>query len=179
MPAIFTNRTPMILTIGLNHLMAAAIRADLPQARIRAVRPHRVGTTRVARMKPDLVILNASATDATTQRRLIQNAWETVVVVELLEAESRALVWRPPTGVEVVELGPGFLTSFLPIPVAAAPHQLRYLTGLRYIGYAAVAWNLLAFTADRDPVSMLVGFGALPVLVASFYRHTRQQAWGV
>jgi hypothetical protein len=159
--------------------MAAAIRADLPQARVRAIRPNRVGTARVARIKPDMVILNASATDATTQRRLIQQAWGMVVVVELLETESRALVWRPPTGVEVVELGPGFLTSFLPVPAEVAPRHPLTLPALRYIGYAAVLCNLLAANAIGNEQSLLVGLGALPVLVASLYRHTRQQAWGV
>jgi hypothetical protein len=86
------TRQLTVFTIGLDRPMAGAIWADLPRARILAMRPHRADGMGARRRTPDLVILNASATDTTTQRRLVQQTWATAVVVELSTTETRALV---------------------------------------------------------------------------------------
>jgi DNA-binding response OmpR family regulator len=168
-----------VLTIGLDRPMAAAVRADLPRARIRAIRPHRGGRMGAGWRTPDLIILNASATDATRQRRLVQQRWATAVVVELSATESRALVWRPPADVEIMEFGPGFLTPFLPIRSAPDAPGARLLPALRFTGYAAVLWHLVAGLANDNSASLLIGVGTLPVLLASLYREARQELRGV
>jgi hypothetical protein len=155
--------------------MEKAIRADLPQARIRALRPQHLVATRAAQTRPDLVVFNASARDATTQRRLIQHVWATVVVVELSATESRALVWRPPSDVEVVEVGPGFLGPFLPARSVTVAPPPRLLPALRFVGYAAVLVDVLAGLANDQPPVMLVGFVALAGLIAHLYRQRQEE----
>jgi hypothetical protein len=71
------------------------------------------------------------------------------------------------------------LTPFLPIRSAPDAPGARLLPALHYIGYAAVLWNLVAGLANDQSASILIGLSALPVLLASLYRETRQELRGV
>jgi hypothetical protein len=53
------------------------------------------------------------------------------------------------------------------------------LPALRFVGYAAVVWNLLTGVATDQSSSIVVALCALLVLLASFFRQTRQELAGV
>ena len=101
----------LIVALGVDALTRRALQADIPRAQIAVVR--RVRAWRGER--PDLVVINASRMHAPTERMAVWQRWDdAVVIVELIDEEPTTRVWCSPTVVHAVELGPGFLTPFLP-----------------------------------------------------------------
>lgn len=119
---------PRVYVIGLDSLTERAIRADLPGAQIRRLRPVREGATRRRGPPPHVVVLDLTRTHALRERALVSRIWgEQVVVVGLSRRDPMARVWQAST--TVVELGPGFLTPFLPaVEGTLDGHQPAVLT---------------------------------------------------
>ena len=106
----------LVYTIGLEPLVARALRADLAGAVFRARRPLRPGVThRDGRKRPDLVLIDTSATSVLAELAAAWAAWgERVTIVGIGRCQPFARVWHHPEITDVVEVGPGFLAPFLP-----------------------------------------------------------------
>ena len=105
---------PLVYAIGLESLLARAVYADLAGAVIRRLGPLEAGAPRCRQgQKPDLVLLDLSTADVDVELAAVRDAWgEAVVVVGVSRSQPLARIWGP-DGVELVELGPGFLSPFL------------------------------------------------------------------
>jgi len=101
--------------IGLDALMRHLVAADLPRARIHRLRRLRGGAQVRRGPRPDLVVIDLTATDAAAEREAVVRAWGTGVVIVGLDRRSpMARVWRPGRPPELVELAPGLFPSLLP-----------------------------------------------------------------
>ena len=99
---------PRLYLVSVHPLLAAALRADHPDAEIVALPA--LGPAAPAE-RPDLVVTGRGAPD----RARAWATWgEVVVVVEVEPRSPVARAWRSPSLVQAVELGPGFLAPFLP-----------------------------------------------------------------
>lgn len=138
-----TEQPARILTIGLDRLTMRAVRADLPGARVTARRKLPTDVPRCQDIAPHLVLINGAGADPVAQRAAVWRQWgEAVVVTEIHARQPTAQVYRTPTVVESVEVGPGFLAPFLPRTVLQPLPSARPLATLRMIGYLVVLWNL-------------------------------------
>ena len=105
----------LVYTIDLDPLMARAIAADLPGARIGSFPSLRAAIDRGAAHRPDVVLLYLFRSDASTAVASIRAAWgDQVVLVGLDRRAPCAHVWCMARAAETVELGPDFLARFLP-----------------------------------------------------------------
>lgn len=122
--------------------MACAIYADLTHAVVRRRRPLRVGAVRRRRgRRPDLVLLDLSATNVAAELAFAWTVWgERVVVAGVDRRHPYARIWSRPELAEVVELGPGFLAPFLPpegLSTESHPGAVTGIACLREMGDAA------------------------------------------
>jgi hypothetical protein len=109
---------PRIYVIGLDSLTERVIRADVPDADIRRLRPVRDATDRRRGPLPHVVVLDITRTHALRERALVRRSWGAqVVVIGLSSRDPMARVWHSST--TVVELAPGFLAPFLPAPASS------------------------------------------------------------
>ncbi len=112
----------VIYTVGLDPLLVQAVRHDFSGAAVRRIRPiAQVPGRRRGGRAPDMIIIDAGATDSAEERAAACDAWgpRVVVVVERNEPIGRVW-WRG--AVETVEIGPGFLGRFITSP-AAGPQR--------------------------------------------------------
>lgn len=173
------DRSVRILTIGLDRLMAQALRADFPRATVTRVRRRGVDALPHRDPPPDLVVVDGSTTDAAAQRAAIRRRWgDDVVVAEVHGLQPIARVWRATTVVESFEIGPDCLRPFLPpqAVVERRPHSPRPLIGLRMVAYLAILWNLTVGVHVMDmPSSSVVGtMVAFAVLLISLAFRTQR-----
>lgn len=172
---------PLVYAIGLDPLAARAIAADLPQARIRRPRPLVAGEARRHGPAPDLVVLDLTATDAAAERAAAWRTWgERTLIVGLDRDHPTARVWHTPTATESVEIGPGFIAPFLPLPatgradrrlVERLPRPAAVLKRSRFVAYAASACFIAA--VDRDLAVLLVCSLAMLTPSLTLYRRAR------
>jgi hypothetical protein len=171
---------PRVYFIGLDSLTERAIRAGQPGAQFRRLRPVREATTRRRGPAPHVVVLDLTRTHALRERALVKRSWgEQVVIVGLSRRDPMARVWREST--TLVELGPGFLTPFLPVAlstVAGQPYTLlrsvwRPVKENRAILYP-IAAGLIALTEAR--LGLVLGFYLLVLLLIASIARRRQAA---
>jgi DNA-binding NtrC family response regulator len=95
----------------------------------------------------------------------------------------RGAVARALSATPAPEVAPaaGAETSRTPARTTATISETpaRLLPALRFVGYAAVVWNLLLGVTTDHSSSIVVALCALLVLLASFIRQTRQELVGV
>lgn len=123
------QRHRCIEAIGVSAALLRALMADLPHYRVRRLPPaSRRNETRDRRWgRPALLLVDATVTDARAEREAAWRRWGTdLPVVEVRRVTPIVRVWLTPAHVQVVEIGPGFLASYLsaqPSPPDGAAHR--------------------------------------------------------
>jgi hypothetical protein len=109
-------KTPLVYAIGLDSLMARALYADLRGAAIRRRAALKAGAPRGRRgHPPDLILLDLGHADGKDLLATARQTWGTdVLIVGLRRDEPQAYVWKGQCVVTLVEIGPGFLSPYLP-----------------------------------------------------------------
>ncbi|MFN8556265.1 MAG: hypothetical protein U0531_02580 [Dehalococcoidia bacterium] len=105
----------LVYLIGVDMVLARALRADLAGATIRRLRRLPAGHRWRARgPRPDLVVLDLDTTALIAELTAIWNAWgDDMVIVGVHRDQPMASIWFGPGRVEYAEIVPGFLEPVL------------------------------------------------------------------
>lgn len=108
-------QAPLVYAIGLDSLTARAISTDLAGARLRRLRPlGTVGPQGRRGRRPDLVLVDAKATNLCAELAAVRAAWgENTLIVAPGRCSPFARVWQRHELAQLVEIGPGFLQPLL------------------------------------------------------------------